>query len=58
MKSSTDDKADYEFLDALVRKAALDGQPGIIFEDGMTRNLPTNWHCLCQIRTNEGQPET
>ncbi len=32
-----DDKGpDYEFLDALVRKAALDGQPGIKFDEEMT----------------------
>ena len=57
---STDDKGpDYEFLDALVRKAALDGQPGIIFEDGMTPEFANKLAAAC-VKYGlkmKGQPE-
>ena len=43
-----DDKGpDYEFLDALVRKAALDGQPGINFEEGMTPEFANKLAAAC-----------
>lgn len=57
---STDDKGpDYEFLDALVRKAVLDGQPGIIFEDGMTPEFANKLAAAC-VKYGlkmKGQPE-
>ena len=44
----SDDKGpDYEFLDALVRKAAIDGQPGINFEEGMTPEFANKLAAAC-----------
>ncbi len=44
----SDDKGpNYEFLDALVRKAAIDGQPGINFEEGMTPEFANKLAAAC-----------
>ena len=47
VECSNDKGPDYEFLDALVRKAALDGQPGINFEDGMTPEFANKLAAAC-----------
>lgn len=55
-----DDKGpDYEFLDALVRKAALDGQPGIEFDSEMTPEFANKLAAACVKygMKMKGQPE-
>ena len=55
-----DDKGpDYEFIDALVRKAALDGQPGIKFGEEMTPEFANKLAAACVKygMKMKGQPE-
>ena len=59
VECSNDKGPDYEFLDALVRKAALDGQPGINFEEGMTPEFANKLAAAC-VKYGlkmKGQPE-
>lgn len=59
VESSDAKGADYEFLDALVRKAALDGQPGIEFDSEMTPEFANKLAAAC-IKYGlkmKGQPE-